>query len=200
MFTGLVETVGRVEGIEPVGGNRRLLVSAGFAPQLHPGESVAVSGCCLTVVKVGKDVFTVEAVAATIEQTTLGRLRPGHVVNLERALEAGARVGGHFVQGHVDEVGRVRRLVNRQGWHELHIGVGRGNSRLLVPKGSICVDGVSLTIAQTRPGEFGVNIVPYTWENTTLRTLRAGEMVNVEFDLLVKAAQAGRSGSVGGVA
>ncbi|MEO0085963.1 MAG: riboflavin synthase, partial [candidate division WOR-3 bacterium] len=176
MFTGLVETLGRVEKVEPKLGNRRLAISAGFASELKTGDSVAVNGCCLTVVGTGAELFTVEAVAATLEQTTLGRLKTGQRVNLERALEAGARMGGHFVQGHVDEVGRVRRLTRRQGWHELAIEVKRESLRFTVPKGSVCVDGVSLTIAEARPGEFSVNIVPHTWDNTTLSSLRPGEL------------------------
>lgn len=191
MFTGLVELVGRVEKVEPKFRNRQVTISAGFASELKPGDSVAVSGCCLTVVEAGAELFMVEAVEATLEQTTLGRLRTGVNVNLERALVAGARMGGHFVQGHIDEVGRVRRLTRRQGWHELAIEVKHRSFRFTAPKGSVCVDGVSLTIAEARPGEFSINVIPHTWENTTLSSLRPAGLVNVEFDLLVKAAQHG---------
>jgi len=191
MFTGLVEAVGKVERVEPRAGSRRLLIAAGFASELNPGDSVAVSGCCLTVVEPGNAAFAVEAVAATLEQTTLGRFRPGQRVNLERALQAGARFGGHFVQGHVDETGKVRRVTRHAGYHELAVEVKRESAGWLVPKGSVGVDGVSLTVARTRPGEFSVNVIPHTWEDTTLRELRPGSLVNVEFDLLVKAVRAG---------
>ena len=189
MFTGLVETVGRVERTIGRQGNRVFTIQTDFAAELKLGDSVAVNGCCLTVTKALKQSFEVEAVASTLEATTLGRLKTGDVVNLERALRAGDRLGGHFVQGHVDEVGKVRRIERHAGYWTLGVETDRHNSRLLVEKGSVCVDGVSLTIASMRPGEFAVNIIPHTWENTNLKQLRPGDMVNVEYDIVVKAVQ-----------
>ncbi len=191
MFTGLIETVGRIERAVGRQGNRLFTIKAGFAAELKLGESVAVNGCCLTVIKAEKQNFDVEAVAATLETTTLGRLKIGEAVNLERALRAGDRMGGHFVQGHVDEVGKVRRIEQHSGHWILAVEADRRNSRLLVEKGSVCVDGISLTVAALRPGEFAVNIIPHTWENTTLKQRRPGDRVNIEYDLLVKAAQRG---------
>jgi len=189
MFTGLVETVGRIERATGRQGNRVFTIGAGFAAELKLGESVAVNGCCLTVTRAGKQEFEVEAVAATLAATTLGRLKTGDAVNLERALAAGDRMGGHFVQGHVDEVGRVRRVERHSGYWTLAVEIDRRNSRLLVEKGSVCVDGISLTVASVRPGEFAVNIIPHTWENTNLKQRRPGDKVNIEYDLLVKAVQ-----------
>jgi len=187
MFTGLIETVGRVERSAGRQGNRVFTLQALFAGELKLGESVAVNGCCLTVTKTDKKTFDVEAVAATLEATTLGRLQTGDAVNLERALRAGDRMGGHFVQGHVDEVGKVRRIERHSGYWALAVETDRRHSRPLVEKGSVCVDGISLTVASVRPGEFAVNIIPHTWENTSLKQRRAGDKVNIEYDLLVKA-------------
>jgi riboflavin synthase len=189
MFTGLVEAVGRVERAVGRQGNRVFTIRAGFAQELRPGESVAVNGCCLTVTRADKDGFDVEAVAATLEATTLGGIKTGEEVNLERALRAGARMGGHFVQGHVDEVGRIRRVERHSGFWTLAIETDRRAARPLVEKGSVCVDGISLTVTSRRPGEFTANIIPHTWENTNLKHRRPGDKVNIEYDLLVKAVQ-----------
>jgi len=194
MFTGLIETVGRVEHAMHSQGNRVFAIQAGLAGELMLGESVAVNGCCLTVTRADKKHFDVEAVASTLDVTTLGRVKTGDEVNLERALRAGDRMGGHFVQGHVDEVGRVRRVERHSGHWTLAIEIDRRTLRPLVEKGSVCVDGVSLTVASLRPGEFAVNVIPHTWENTNLKRRRPGDKVNIEYDLLVKAVQAaGRS-------
>jgi riboflavin synthase len=194
MFTGLVEAVGRVERAVGRQGNRVFTVQTGFAGELKFGESVAVNGCCLTVTRADKQSFDVEAVAATLEATTLVRLKAGDAVNLERALRTGDRMGGHFVQGHVDEVGKVRRIDQHSGHWTLAIDTDRRRSRPLVEKGSVCVDGISLTVASLRPGEFAVIIIPHTWENTTLKLRRPGDRVNIEYDLLVKAVRQQASG------
>jgi riboflavin synthase len=189
MFTGLVETVGRIGRTVGRRGNRVFTIGAGFAGELKLGESVAVNGCCLTITTTGKNSFDVEAVAATLEATTLGSLKTSDAVNLERALRAGDRMGGHFVQGHVDEVGKVRRIEQHSGYWVLAVETDRRTPRPLVEKGSVCVDGISLTVASVRPGEFAVNIIPHTWENTSLKQRRTGDGVNIEYDLLVKAVQ-----------
>lgn len=189
MFTGLIETVGRVERALSRQGNRVFTIEAEFAGELKLGESVAVNGCCLTVTRAGAQSFEVEAVAPTLDATTLGRLKTGDKVNLERALRAGDRMGGHFVQGHVDEVGKVRRIEQHPRHWTLAVETDRRTSRPLVDKGSVCVDGISLTAASLRPGEFAVNVIPHTWENTNLKQRRPGDKVNIEYDLLVKAVQ-----------
>jgi riboflavin synthase len=189
MFTGLIEALGKVERVTAARGNRLFTIQAGFAGELAAGDSVAVNGCCLTVVEAEKACFVVEVVGATLDATNLGKLRTGEMVNLERALAVGERLGGHLVQGHVDEAARIRRIERRSGYWTLAVDVQRDNGRLLVPKGSICVDGISLTVAEARPAEFSVNIIPHTWENTNLKLRRTGELVNIEYDLVVKAVQ-----------
>ena len=191
MFTGLIETIGRLERTVGRHGNRVFTIQAGFAGELKLGESVAVNGCCLTVISIDKKSFDVEAVAATLEATSLGHLKTSDAVNLERALRAGDRMGGHFVQGHVDEVGKVRRIEQHTGYWTLVIETDRRTSRPLVEKGSVCLDGISLTVASVRLGEFAVNIIPHTWENTILKQCRPGDRVNIEYDLVVKAVQQG---------
>jgi riboflavin synthase len=194
MFTGLVEIVGRVERTAGRQGNRVFTIAAGFAGDLKLGESVAANGCCLTVTRFDSKSFDVEAVASTLQATTLGHLKTGDPVNLERALRAGDRMGGHFVQGHVDEVGKIRRIEQHSGHWTLAIETDRRAKRPLVEKGSVCVDGISLTVASLRRGEFAVNIIPHTWENTSLKHRRSGDRVNIEYDLLVKTVQgAGQS-------
>ncbi len=189
MFTGLVEAVGKVCRIESRGQNRIFLIEADFSSELKPGESVAVQGCCLTVVNVLDRVFQVEAVSATLKATTLSDLRVGALVNLERALQVGERLGGHIVLGHIDEVGIIRRIGRRGGEVVMVIGVSKKNTIWLVDKGSVAIDGVSLTVAKTGWGEFSVNLIPYTLKKTNLGTRKSGERVNIEYDILVKAAQ-----------
>lgn len=192
MFTGLVETIGKVVRVVPKQGNRRLVIEADFAQELQPGESVAVNGCCLTVVGVARRRFEVEVVAETLKRTNLRDLRSGTPVNLERALRFTDRLGGHFVLGHIDEVGTVRRLEHQSNEHRLFVTVKEASFNLLVEKGSVAIDGVSLTVAGVKRGEFWVNLIPFTWERTTLSRCRAGTRVNLEYDILVKAAQRGQ--------
>ncbi len=189
MFTGLVEEVGKVVQVRTGKGNRFLEIEAAIAKGLEIGDSVALNGCCLTVTVKDKRSFTVEAVGATLKQTNLAKLRSGSRVNLERALALGDRFGGHLVQGHVDEVGTVRRVERVSGSWKISIRTQRQSGRFLVDKGSVCVEGVSLTVASMRPGEFSVSIIPHTWENTNLEDRRAGDRVNIEYDLIVKAVQ-----------
>ncbi len=186
MFTGLVEETGRVRQTRTSQGNRLFEIEAGFAQEVEAGESITVNGCCLTAVAHTERHFTVEAVAATLKETTLGQVRARSEVNLERALRPDDRLGGHMVQGHVDEVGAVRRVERGPGHWRLLIRVKPENQGLLVDRGSVCVDGVSLTIADLGQAEFWVNVVPYTWENTVLKNLRAGCHVNIEYDMVVK--------------
>lgn len=192
MFTGLVETIGKVVRVVPKQGNRHLMIEAEFAEELQLGESVAVNGCCLTVVDRARRQFAVEVVAETLKRTNLRELRAGMLVNLERALRSTDRLGGHFVLGHIDEVGTVRRLEHNNNEHRLFVAVKEASFPLLVEKGSVAIDGVSLTVAGVKRGEFWVNLIPFTWERTTLSRCRAGSLVNIEYDILVKAAQRGQ--------
>ena len=185
MFTGIIETIGSVERAEPLGEGRRLTVSAPWAADLSLGESVAVDGACLTVVGTESDAFAVEAVRETVRLTTIGTWEPGRRVHLERALIVGDRLGGHLVQGHVDCVGTVQAM-ERQGENRyiaLALPTGR---ELAAPRGSIAVNGVSLTVLGLRPDGVELSIVPHTWAATTFSELAPGDGVNVEYDLIAR--------------
>lgn len=193
MFTGIIEEVGRVaavrrQGLSVVLGVEGRRVCEGT----KVGDSIAVSGVCLTVTGVSDGVLTFDAVAETLRRTTLADVRPGRMVNLERALSAGARMGGHFVQGHVDGLATLVSVGVEGNSHLLTFSVAKELSRFLVEKGSVALDGVSLTVAGLRDAGFGaqptftVAIIPHTWENTTLRMLSVGEQVNLEVDIIGK--------------
>jgi len=187
MFTGIIDTIGEVRGVEPLGEGRRLRIAAPWAGELAIGESVAVDGCCLTVVERDAEAFAVEAVRESLERTVLGSYVPGRHVHLERALAFGDRLGGHLLQGHVDRVGTVQAL-ERQGENRyISIALPEPDDlRLVAAQGSIAVQGVSLTVLGVTGGGFRVSIVPHTWEATTFRELSPGEGVNVEFDLIAR--------------
>jgi riboflavin synthase alpha subunit len=186
MFTGLIEAVGRVAGIERLDSGVRLGVGSDVAGALRPGESVAVNGVCLTVTGCREDVLSADVGPETMRVTTLGALRVGQPVNLERAMRADSRFGGHLVQGHVDGTGAVTGVRPDGESHWLTVAVPRELEPLLVLKGSVAVEGVSLTVAALRDGAFDVMIVPFTWSQTTLATLAAGDRVNVECDMVGK--------------
>jgi riboflavin synthase len=187
MFTGLVEALGRVErAIEEGPGRRLSLAWPGRADPLVLGESVAVNGCCLTVVAAGGDAFDVQAGPETLLRTNLGDLHAGNPVNLERALRVGDRLGGHFVQGHVDTTAVLRDRRPEGEWEFLAFVIDPAWTPLMVPKGSIAVDGVSLTLVDVAPEAFSVMLIPHTLAATTLGSLRPGGRVNIEADMLAK--------------
>uniref|UniRef100_A0A7C6EB22 Riboflavin synthase n=1 Tax=candidate division WOR-3 bacterium TaxID=2052148 RepID=A0A7C6EB22_UNCW3 len=190
MFTGLIETVGEIITIKANGTNRIFTILANFAPELNIGESVAVDGCCLTVIEKTDQTFQVEVTAETLKTTTLRYLRPKDYVNLERALLSLSRLGGHFVLGHIDEVGRIRTIRPEGQAKIFQIGVKSKNCAYLVTKGSIAVDGISLTINSVRANMFTVNLIPYTLRKTTLGKKGPGDLVNIEYDILAKLIQA----------
>ena len=183
MFTGIVRERGRVASTQQDGESVRLEITAPrTAAQLSVGDSVSISGACLTATAVSNGNFQVTAVPETLSRTTLGRLAAGDDVNLEAALHAGDALGGHFVQGHVDAVGRVASFEDGRVWVETAPEI----LRYCVEKGSITVDGVSLTIAGLRDGAFEVALIPHTLEVTTLGALEPGDEVNLEVDVLAK--------------
>ncbi len=185
MFSGIVESVGRIERTETVENGRRFRIAAAFADELKEGDSVAVEGVCLTATAVDAGGFEVEAIATTLSRTTVGRLGEGARVNLERALALGDRLGGHLVQGHVDAVGEVVG-VTRDGEHVfLDVRLPPVVSEVTVLHGSIAMAGVSLTVnALPAPDVAQVALIPYTWDHTTLRDLQPGDGVNLEGDML----------------
>lgn len=186
MFTGLIEAVGRVAAVVPMAGGVRLAVETALAPRLAVGDSVAHNGVCLTLVDVAGGVIATEVSPETLRVTNLGALVPGSPVNLERPVRADSPMGGHFVQGHVDGTGTVRAIVHEGEFWRFTFTYPEALAPLLVPKGSIAVDGISLTVAALRPGEFDVQIIPHTWTHTNLHAKQVGELVNLEGDLLGK--------------
>ena len=190
MFTGIVRELGRVVSAQRNGGGVRLRIqAAATANAAAPGDSVAVNGCCLTVTAIADRTLDFDAVAETLARTTLGGLDHGAEVNLEPALRAGEPLGGHFVQGHVDGRGRVEALNREQDGARLLLELDPGLLRYCVEKGSIAIDGVSLTIAALSDDGVEIALVPFTLEHTTLAHLGAGDEVNVEVDLLAKYAE-----------
>jgi riboflavin synthase len=190
VFTGIVRERGRVVAAEPNGDGLRLRVEAPeTASAAAPGDSVAVSGCCLTVTAVTNGSLAFDAVPETIARTNLGRLAAGAEVNIEPALRAGEPLGGHFVQGHVDGTARVERLDPEGDGARLALALPPSLLRYCVEKGSVAVDGVSLTIAALRDDGIEIALVPFTLEHTTLGAAAPGEELNVEVDLLAKYAE-----------
>ena len=188
MFTGLVQAVGSVAATIPDGHGLRLEIDpCGWPHRSQLGDSIAVAGCCLTVAADPGERLVFQAVPETLSKTTLGGLRVGARVNLERSLAAGDPIGGHFVQGHVDGIGRVTSVLQGADWR-LRIAPGAEISPFLAPKGAICVEGVSLTVAAVNPAEgwFEVALIPVTLEKTTLGALKADDLVNLEADILAK--------------
>jgi riboflavin synthase len=186
MFTGLVEAVGTVASLECRGEQARLILELPFASELKLGDSVAVNGCCLTVAGLTSDAASFDLLAQTLRVTSLGALITGSRVNLERAMQAGDRFGGHFVQGHVDATGTITRLEANGHDHILGVSLPPEIHRLCVDKGSLAIDGISLTIAELKEKEAVFWITPHTWEHTHLHAASIGQAVNLEADMLAK--------------
>jgi riboflavin synthase len=186
MFTGLVEAVGEVTEVKPTTGGSRLRLSTALAPELANGDSLAVNGVCLTVVAVDGDSVHMDVGPETARITTLGTTKRGTVVNLERPLRADSRLGGHFVQGHVDGMGTIEELRQDGESYWLTVMFPAPLAPYIVRKGSIAVNGISLTVAGVDDRRFDVQIIPYTWTHTNLQSTKAGDPVNLECDILGK--------------
>jgi riboflavin synthase len=186
MFTGLIEHTGRVAALDPIDGGYRLSVETAVAEDLRDGDSIAVNGVCLTVVRHDGARFDTELGPETARVTTLGALRPADVVNLERPLRPDGRMGGHFVLGHVDGTGTLTGIRPDGEFWWITVAFDPGLAPYFIPKGSVAVDGISLTVAALRDGEFDVQIIPFTWEHTNLQASRAGDGVNLEVDVIGK--------------
>jgi riboflavin synthase len=187
MFTGIIEELGTVEAVEDQGDAVRLSVRGPLVvSDAGKGDSIAVNGCCLTVVTFDDKMFTADVMRETLDKTSLGAFEPGTRVNLERAVTAEKRLGGHIVQGHVDGTGRIRSRTPSEHWEVVEIDLPDGMGRYLVDKGSITVDGVSLTVVSVTDDAFTVSLIPETLARTTLGIKQPGDVVNLEVDVIAK--------------
>lgn len=187
MFTGIIEATGRLVSRETEGTNVHLTVECPLTPELHIDQSLAHDGVCLTVVAIDGEQYTVTAIDETIQRTNLGERVVGDSFNLERCTQVGARLDGHIVQGHVDTTALLERVVEHDGSWGLHFRLDNPEAGVTVEKGSITINGVSLTVVDSTPETFSVAIIPYTWEHTNLHALQPGKSrVNIEFDIVGK--------------
>jgi riboflavin synthase len=186
MFTGLIENVGRIADVEPIPSGRRLRIDTTLAGELRPGDSVAVNGVCLTATALDAGAMHADVGPETMRVTTLGSLRRDQPVNLERPMRADSRFGGHFVQGHVDGVGTLVSVREDGDARWLRIAFPGALAPYLIAKGSISIDGISLTIAALGDAQLDVMIIPFTWQHTNLSSLAAGDPVNIECDMIGK--------------
>ncbi|MES2881370.1 MAG: riboflavin synthase [Bacteroidota bacterium] len=186
MFTGIIENSGLIKEVATAGSNKSFWIQSPLSPQFSVDQSVAHNGICLTVEEVFNDIHKVTAIAETIDKTTAGSWKPGDVINLERCLLPSSRLDGHFVQGHVDTTAVCKKMVDRDGSFEYSFKFPKKFAALLIEKGSVCINGVSLTVFDVDKSSFTVGIVPYTFQNTNLRFLVEGGEVNIEFDMIGK--------------
>lgn len=186
MFTGIIEVPGEVVNIIKEGSNVHFAIQSSISPELKIDQSVAHSGTCLTVVKLEGDVHTVTAIDETLQKTNLGDWKVGTQVNLERCMVANGRFDGHIVQGHVDQVGYVTNIQEEDGSWLFDFAYDTTQGNVTVEKGSICINGTSLTCFNSEPGKFRVAIIPYTYEHTNFNQFEVGTAVNLEFDIVGK--------------
>lgn len=186
MFSGIIETTGKVVQLQKKQSNLDITIQSSFTNELKIDQSIAHNGVCLTVVSIADDTYTVTAIDETLRKTNLGALKTGDAVNLERCIRAGDRLDGHIVQGHVDQTGICTSVTDQQGSWIFHFEYDRAANNITVEKGSICVNGVSLTVVNSRDNSFSVCIIPYTFEHTNFHTIKKGTVVNLEFDILGK--------------
>jgi riboflavin synthase len=187
MFTGIVTDVGRLRAVRETNRDLRFEVETSFdLSTIDMGASISHAGCCLTIVEKGEGWFAVEISGETLSLTTLGAWKEGDPINLERAARVGDELGGHIVSGHVDGVGEVVSVESEGGSHRVKVRVPQPLHRFIAPKGSITMDGVSLTVNEVEGDVFGVNLIPHTWDVTTLGRLKPGSKVNLEIDMLAR--------------
>tara|TARA_B110000503_G_scaffold77622_1_gene119554 strand:- start:426 stop:1016 length:591 start_codon:yes stop_codon:yes gene_type:complete len=186
MFTGIIETLGVVKNIVKEDENVHLTIKSNITNELKIDQSVAHNGVCLTVVAIDKDEYTVTAIKETLDKTNIGRLKNTEIVNLERAMKMGDRLDGHIVQGHVDETGICKNIKDENGSTVYTFQYTSDKNNITIEKGSITVNGVSLTVINSKKDEFSVAIIPYTKEHTTFKTLQVDDAVNLEFDVIGK--------------
>lgn len=186
MFTGIIETLGEVVGLDYDASNLHITIKSDLSSELKIDQSVAHNGVCLTVVSLSDDTYTVTAIAETLEKTNLNRLAVGDTINLERAMILGSRLDGHIVQGHVDQTGTCTKIEEKDGswFFSFRYDADQGNPT--IEKGSITIDGTSLTVVDSGANSFSVAIIPYTYEHTRFNTYKEGTVVNLEFDVIGK--------------
>ncbi len=185
MFTGIIEEIAEVVGCKKDRGNVHISLKSTITNELMIDQSICHNGVCLTVVDINEDVYTVTVINETLNKTNLGLLKVGSKVNIERAIRIGGRIDGHMVQGHVDQVGTCIEVKQDKGSY-IYTFEYKNCDDLTVKKGSICVNGVSLTVVSSKEGSFSVAIIPHTFNHTNLHTIKVGEIVNLEFDILGK--------------
>ncbi len=186
MFTGIIETTGKVISLQKEGSNLHITIQSSISDQLSIDQSVSHNGVCLTVIKTDGNTHTVTAIQETILKSNLGSLSQNDIFNLERCLKIGDRLDGHMVQGHVDTTAQLINIKEMQGSYLLTFFINEYHKNLIVEKGSICLNGISLTLVNVGHDKFSVAIIPYTWQNTNLQNLNIGENVNIEFDIIGK--------------
>lgn len=186
MFTGIIETMGEVIALQKDQENLHLTIQSKISNELKIDQSLAHNGVCLTVVGLQDGIHTVTAITETLEKTNLGLLKVGDLINLERCMQMNGRLDGHIVQGHVDQTGICTELKERDGSWEYTISYDPVAGNITVEKGSICVNGISLTVVNSKENSFSVAIIPYTFEHTNMQNLKEGDIVNLEFDIIGK--------------
>lgn len=186
MFTGIIEATGIVQKINHNESNIDFILSCPFTQELKIDQSLAHNGCCLTVVEITDDQYRVTAIDESLVKTNLGKWKVGTEVNLERCLKFDGRLDGHIVQGHVDKTGIVQSITDKDGSFYITIAYDQSNEYTTVPQGSITVNGISLTVAESGANDFSVAIIPYTWNFTNMKNLQKGDTVNLEFDIIGK--------------
>jgi riboflavin synthase len=186
MFTGIIETLGIIQDIQQDGTNLHLSLSSSITPELRIDQSLAHNGICLTVVAIQEKTYTVTAIQETIEKTTIGDWKIGDLVNLERAMKLDARLDGHLVQGHIDQIGNCKAVQESDGSWYFTFEYDSKYNNITIEKGSITINGVSLTVVNSKQSEFSVAIIPYTYEHTNFKTFKIGTKINLEFDVIGK--------------
>ncbi|MDP3468901.1 MAG: riboflavin synthase [Daejeonella sp.] len=186
MFTGIIETIGIVSKLKKDQDNLQMIIESDLSNELKIDQSVAHNGVCLTVVALAEGMHTVTAISETLKKSNLGKLKEGDLVNLERCMQMNGRLDGHIVQGHVDQTGICTELIEKNGSWEYTITYDSEIGNITVEKGSICVNGISLTVVNSKENSFSVAIIPYTYEHTNMKNLRIGDIVNLEFDIIGK--------------
>jgi riboflavin synthase len=186
MFSGIIESTGKVVDLKKEQSNFHITIQSSFTGELKIDQSIAHNGVCLTVVSIRENAYTVTAIDETLQKTNLGSLQIGDAVNLERCIKAGDRLDGHIVQGHVDQTGICTSVIDNNGSWIFHFKYDGAANNITVEKGSICINGVSLTVVNSQDTSFSVCIIPYTFEHTNFHSIQEGTVVNLEFDILGK--------------